>query len=299
MSSAAAPLRLGLVGLDSSHAEWFACLANDPRCAERIPGIRVVAAYPGGVAELPISRDRVASYTRLLRDELGVPMLESPEAVADAVDAVLITAVDARTHLALARATLPAGKPVFIDKPLATSVAEAAKILALARQHGAAVFSASSLRYSSILPTFSGRERGTMTLRGPLPFQPAMPGWFWYGIHYVEVAFAVFGHDWSDVDLRVEADAEIATIRFASGASAVLRGRTNPTDWRFRLSLGSSEPESGEQELFGPEGPPYRTLLDRIVAFARSSISPVGDEEMLSALRCIEAINRARQSLGK
>lgn len=55
--------------------------------------------------------------------------------VADpAVDGFLICAENTR-HLPLLRAVLPAGKPVFCEKPLVTTVAELRELAALLRQH--------------------------------------------------------------------------------------------------------------------------------------------------------------------
>ena len=83
-------LRLGMIGLDTSHAKAFTKLLNDPADAHHVPGGRVVAAYPGGSADFPLSIERVGGFTQELREHYGVSILETPEAVAEAVDALLI-----------------------------------------------------------------------------------------------------------------------------------------------------------------------------------------------------------------
>lgn len=43
-----APLRAGMIGLDTSHVPAFVKLFNDPKAAGDLTGIRIVAGYPGG-----------------------------------------------------------------------------------------------------------------------------------------------------------------------------------------------------------------------------------------------------------
>src|SRR5262249_62029815 len=66
------------------------------------------------------------------------------------VDAVLIESVDGRTHLEQAKAVIAAGKPMFIDKPLASTLEGARQIAKLARQAGGPWVRASRLRFGEI-----------------------------------------------------------------------------------------------------------------------------------------------------
>ena len=56
-------------------------------------------------------------------------IVDSIEALLAKVDVVLLESVDGRPHLAQATPVLKAGKPVFIDKPLAASLEDARKIV--------------------------------------------------------------------------------------------------------------------------------------------------------------------------
>ena len=51
--SNAADLRIGIIGLDTSHVVAFTKLLNDPNTANHIPGGRVVAAYKSGSPDMP------------------------------------------------------------------------------------------------------------------------------------------------------------------------------------------------------------------------------------------------------
>src|SRR5947208_888105 len=146
-----ADLKIGLVGLDTSHVVAFAKCLNKPDDAEHVPGARVTCAFAGGSKDFHLSADRVEKFTQHLRDDFAVQILPQPEAVAEAVDLLFITAVDGRTHLDYVRKTIAARKPTFIDKPMAVSSADAKEMFKLADQHGVAMMSCSSLRYAQSL----------------------------------------------------------------------------------------------------------------------------------------------------
>ena len=100
------PLRAGIIGLDTSHVVAFTELLNGPKAVGALAGIRVVAAYPGGSPDVASSRDRVEGFTRQLRDQFGVEIVDSIEALLEKVDVVLLESVDGRPHLAQATPVL-------------------------------------------------------------------------------------------------------------------------------------------------------------------------------------------------
>src|SRR5437588_9231911 len=117
-------LKAGIIGLDTSHVVAFASLLNGAKARGVLADVRIVAAYPGGSPDLPDSRNRIEGFTRTLRDELKVEIVDSIEALLKKVDVVLLESVDGRPHLAQVKPVLEAHKPVFIDKPLAGSLAD-------------------------------------------------------------------------------------------------------------------------------------------------------------------------------
>ena len=64
-----APLRVGLIGLDTSHVVAFTQLLNDPTHPDHVPGARVVAAFKGGSPDVEASATRVDGFTATLRDK--------------------------------------------------------------------------------------------------------------------------------------------------------------------------------------------------------------------------------------
>src|SRR6266487_5266161 len=79
-----APLKAGMIGLDTSHVPAFAKIFNNPKAAGDLVGIKVVAGYPGGT-DIPASRDRVKGFTEQLRG-MGIGIVETIPQLLEKVD---------------------------------------------------------------------------------------------------------------------------------------------------------------------------------------------------------------------
>src|SRR5687768_14436480 len=143
----AAELKLGMIGLDTSHVIAFTKLLNETNNKDYVPGGKVVAAFKGGSPDIESSRSRVDGYTKQLQEQFGVNIVESIEELCRQVDAVLLESVDGRPHLEQARPVIKARKPLFIDKPVAGSLKDAIEIYRLAKENNVPVFSSSSYRF--------------------------------------------------------------------------------------------------------------------------------------------------------
>src|SRR5262249_49730212 len=113
-----AVVRVGLIGLDTSHASTFTSILHNANDPFHIPGAKVVAAYPGGSPDMPVSISRVAGFTHELKNRYGVRIADSPEDVAENSDLIFILSSDGRTHPGLLRSVVGCSKPVFLDKPV-------------------------------------------------------------------------------------------------------------------------------------------------------------------------------------
>src|SRR5688572_28194244 len=152
LATRAADLRVGMIGLDTSHVVQYLNHLNDPKHKDHVPGAKIVAGFKGGSPDVESSRTRVDGFTQTAVEKFGVKMYDSIEELAKNVDAILILSVDGRPHLDQFRRTMAAKKPVFIDKPLAGSLKDALEIARLSRENKVPVFSSSSLRYSPDSP---------------------------------------------------------------------------------------------------------------------------------------------------
>ena len=156
-------MRLGIIGLDTSHVPAFTKeFHKDPVADPALEGFRVVAAYPFGSADIESSASRIPKYTAEVR-AMGVEVVDSIADLLSKVDAVLLETNDGRLHLEQALEVFQAGKPVFIDKPTGSRLAEVVAIYQAAEHYRAKVFSSSSLRFSPGHKRFA-QENSVMSL---------------------------------------------------------------------------------------------------------------------------------------
>ena len=225
--SPASDLTLGLIGLDTSHCIAFTRALNEPSAPNHVPGGRVVAAVKTFSPDMPASVDRVEGYAATMEQELGVRLVPSIEELCAEVDAVLITSLDGRAHLAQARRVFAAQKPVFIDKPLAGSLREVIEIFRLARVAGVAVFSASAYRFYESMAALQRADVGEV--RAAISYGPAYldahhPDLFFYGIHPAEALFTILGTGCESVVRSHTPDSDVVTGTWTGGRLGVFHG---------------------------------------------------------------------------
>ena len=294
------PVRIGMIGLDTSHVPNFTALLNDPENEHHVPGGRVVAAYPGGSPDFELSWSRVEGYTNQLREEYGVEILDSPAAVAEAVDLVFIMSVDGRVHLEQFQETFPLRRPTYIDKPFAVTVHDAEEIFRLAGEAGVPVMSSSAMRFVDILVEAVGESDDSIVgcnVFGPMPEEPTQPGLFWYGVHTVEIILTVMGTGCREVRTVRTDGADLVTLTYDDGRMASLHGLRTGSN-HFGVVIHHQEYAPRFVNLNATSRPRYAGLLEAIMETLPNGTSAVPREETLEAIRIMEAANESRAAKG-
>jgi predicted dehydrogenase len=290
------PLKAGIIGLDTSHVVAFTKVLNNPKNTGDLARVRVVAAYPGGSPDIASSRDRLAGFTKTLRDDFKIEIVDSIEALLPKVDVVLLESVDGRPHLEQARPVLKAGKPVFIDKPVAGSLADALQIFELAKQYRTPCFSSSSLRFAPSVQAVRkdakvGQILGCDTY-GPCSLESHHPDLFWYGIHGVETLFTIMGTGCESV-VRVQTkDTELVTGTWKGGRVGTFRGIRGGRSGYGATVFGAQ----GITTTQGGGG--YEPLLVEICKFFKTGQPPVSAEETIEIFAFMEAADESKRRGG-
>ncbi len=290
-------MKIGMVGLDTSHCVAFTRLLNDPQQEHYIPGARVVAAYPGGSEIFSLSRDRVAGFTDTLATDYAVELYESIEDLAASVDAVLLESVDGRQHLEQF-ARLAVGKPVFIDKPFATSVVDAGEIVRLAAETNTPLMSCSSVRYAagSADTLAPGEAVESCEAFGRAVLLDDYPGLFWYGVHSAEVLFSFMGTGCERVRCAEFPNMDVVIGEWRDGRLGIVRGT--------RLKHGDFgcivHTDAGTKVGLARSTPPYyQLMLKEVVEFFRTGISPIPIDETVSITAFLAAAEISRERGGE
>lgn len=288
-------IRVGIIGLDTSHAPAFTKVLNDDSAAGHVPGCKVVAAYPQGSPDIESSTKRVPEYTQQLK-AMGVEIVDSIPGLLEKVDAVLLETNDGRPHLEQLRPVLAAGKPCFIDKPIAGSLKDAVLIFREAKAAGVPVFSASSLRYIKNGPEVRGGSIGEVTgadTYSPAALEPTHPDLFWYGIHGVEALFTVMGAGCDEVVRMSTPDYDVVVGKWSNGRIGTFRGIRSGKSGYGGTAFGTN----GIQEL-GPYAG-YAPLVAEIVTFFQTGEAPVSTRETLEIYAFMEAADESERQGGK
>ncbi|HEY3131087.1 MAG TPA: Gfo/Idh/MocA family oxidoreductase [Acidobacteriota bacterium] len=298
-TAAGAPLKIGIIGTDTSHVIAFTQLLNDSSRPDYIPGARVVAAFKGGSPDVESSRTRIERFAAELKDRWKVEFVDSIEGLCNKVDAVLLESVDGRPHLAQVRPVLAAKRRVFIDKPMAGSLRDAREILRLSRQYGTPFFSASSRRFVPEVQALKNDPRvgevlGASTY-GPSPLEPHHPDLFWYGIHSVETLYALMGTGCETV-MRANTDgADVLVGKWKDGRLGVVRGIRKGAESYGAIVFGSKAVVAADPPGRGSD---YRNLVMEIVKFFQTGVPPVSPEETLEILAFMEAADLSKTRNG-
>lgn len=275
------PIRFGLIGVDSSHALQFTRLFGDGRTG-RVGGGTVTSAWRGPTsADFPPSRDRNEANAAALV-EMGVPILESPEAVAAASDALLLVSSDVRTREEQFAEVAAFGMPIYVDTRFASDVQAARRMLQLGDDMGCLVLSGSPKRFTPELRGLDTSGIESLELEGPLVVQPGHSGLAWYGVHLVDLAVAVFGVGCT----RIEPRGSGLGLIWRDGRTATLSG---PAEWK-PWTRGRARTGAGELEFSIESHEPMLTgVLESVVRSCRSGRPNIDRREIIEICEIVAA----------
>ena len=288
---AAKPMRIGMIGLDTSHCLAFAELLNKQEPDPEVAGFQVVLVYPKGSPDIESSVTRVPAYTEKIK-ALGVEICNDLDTMISQVDAVLLETNDGRPHLEQVAPVLKARKPVFIDKPVAGSLVDAIAIFELAKHYDTPVFSSSSLRFSQDIQEIRGGSIGLVTgcdAYSPCSLEPTHPDLFWYGIHGCEALFTVMGAGCESVVRTSTKDFDQVTGVWGDGRIGTFRGIRAGGSGYGGTAFGAN----GIASLGKFDG--YRPLVVEIVKFYRTGQPPVSAEETIDLYAFMEAADESKR----
>lgn len=286
------PLKIGVIGLDTSHSIAFTKDLNSDKAPPELANCKVVAAYPHGSKDIEGSTSRIPKYTEDIK-ALGVEVVGSIEELLKRVDCVLLETNDGRPHLEQALQCFKAGKPTFIDKPIAASLADGIAIFEAARKFNCPTFSSSSLRYGKQTQAVRGGSIGKVSkaeTTSPASLEATHPDLFWYGIHGCESLFTVMGTGCETASRKTTPEGKIEVVGEWVGG----RVGTYREDKGY---VGKAVGEKGEAPVGDSAG--YRPLIVEIVKFFRTKQPPVAEKETLEIYAFMEAADESKRRNGE
>jgi hypothetical protein len=293
-ASAGAQIRLGIVGTDTSHVIAFTKVLNDTTSPDHIPGARVVAAFKGGSKDIESSISRVDKYAEELKTKYGVTLMPDIGALCRRVDGVLLESVDGRVHLEQAKQIIAAGKPLFIDKPLASTLADAREIARLAKEAGVPWFSSSTLRFVPFVTEMKFSDMLGVTTWGPGPLEKTHElDLSWYAVHPIEMLYTLMGTGCEEVTRISTENADVVTGLWRNGRIGSVRALRPYGDYGIAVYRTKEVTMSRPKPQIG-----YLQLVAEIVKFFETKQPPVPNEETLEMFAFMDAAQRSKAAGG-
>lgn len=270
-------IRLGILGgLESGHARSYARAAG--------PHVALSAFW----ADDPVA---AAQFAR----EHGIALADAgPRQMLDEqrVDAVLVLQRAPEQHRALAIPFLHAGIPVYVDKPMATTLEDAAAMFAAAAATGTPLLSCSALRFSAEVLALRAPALGELRTVVATGYRDTL----YYGIHAVEAVYTLLGpgvtslqvvrHHTRDVVGLCYPDGRMGLVLLLRDSAPVLSVSAFGTKGNGRADI----PDVEDHPMFG-------ATLRAIAEMATSRHPPVQPAETLELLSALLAAASAPGSI--
>ena len=211
-------LRVALIGLDTSHTIEFARRMQAPDCPadQKVDGLRATTClrFP-----TPFQNEEGLDKRQAQLEAWGVTVTSDFSAAVAACDVIMVEINDPAFHLAYFEKVAALGKPVFLDKPLADTIASGQAIVDLARRHHTRVCSGSSLRFVPELEQACAAvaQPTAAWCCGPLGQAPAGSGIIWYGVHAFEMLQRAMGIGAESLQAVPTGNGLVNVIQYAGG----------------------------------------------------------------------------------
>ncbi len=290
--------RIGLLGSDNSHCDIFSAMLNLPDSPDYIVDAGAsVSAIWGENTDRTLE---VASANRIEQ------VLDSPKELVEKSDIVFVETRDGGLHLELARLALDAGKPVFVDKPLATTSADAIALVSAVEEIRVPMVSFSALRYGSDTIKFGEAIKDYGPVRyasyyGPASRTSPYGGIIFYAIHCVELM--IHHHGMGIVDVRAveyPEGGQLSNVAVTCGFednTLVTLGLICDGAYEFRMLAYGSD-RVVDATLVNKDY--YRATLQKILdALVHDKPCEISYEEMIRSIQVSEAIEISLSSGGK
>ena len=284
-------IKIGIIGLDTSHSTAFTELLNGDSDDKFVKEFEVVAAYPYGSKTIQSSYERIPGYIEEVKKH-GVEITSSIAELLDKVDCVMLETNDGRIHLEQAMEVFKSGKICYIDKPIGATLGQAIAIYEMAEKYNVPIFSSSALRYSPQNQKLRNGEFGKILgadCYSPHKVEPTHPDFGFYGIHGVETLYTLMGTGCESVNRMSSQDADVVVGRWKDGRIGTFRGiKEGPA-----IYGGTAYTPKGSIAAGGYEG--YKVLLDQILTFFKTGVAPISKEETIEIFTFMKASNMSKE----
>lgn len=276
-------LSIGIVGSDNSHALAYSSLLN----LEQIAGDDARATCIWG--QEPARTQEVAE--KALIDHI----VTSLDEMIGQVDAVMVEDRHGGLHAEHALPFLERGIPVFVDKPLALSLADCGRIIATANANDAWLTSFSSLRTCASTESLARQVNEIGEIRsaqfaGPCDFESEYGGAFFYGTHTIEIALRLVGENLRAVRAMREGKMAVIDMIWECGSLGTI-SYVGDAEYHFHATLFGTEGMACGEVIADHDG--YRTALGIVLDALEHGTRPLDDRQLVRPVAVMHAMEQS------
>lgn len=254
-------IRIGIVGCDSFHTP---ALSNQFLLRDDCEIVWIDKTLRSNLA---FSKERQPRLESMIHPSLTLTEIDLLHH--DPVDVYCILNVDSHHHLSILNTLSKMGKPIFVDKPMFDNLESFVNL------PDVPMLSCSGFRFCDFLKT--DKKSGHIKIYGPLSFVDGIRGYFWYGIHHIEMLHTLTR---SRIELSsLEICDRGHTVRGTSGNFTFEIFGQTVDDLMFGYEIDNQRYELKSYDDL------YRSLADGIIKFAKNPTTSINNtQEVIRAV---------------
>jgi predicted dehydrogenase len=275
-------MNLGIIGAENSHA---AAIAKALNVLKVVKGIVVTHIW----GERPELAARAAEEGRIPN------IVASPIDMLGQIDCVMVDHRDGKYHIDAAKPFAKAGLPIFVDKPLCTSLAAAKNFLKFCAAHKAPVITLSAVPYQDSVKEVKkelaklGRIKAIHT-NGPGDYKSPYSGIWFYGIHQVDLVVELLGPNPASASMMANGTDSTAILCY-------------PNNLTVSMSFIAADVKTFSVTVVGAKGvihraiqydaDPYLSTTRLFVNMFKTGKMPLSAQRMLAPIAILEAMDKS------
>lgn len=276
-------IKLGIIGAENSHSH---CIGSVCNVDQAVP-MRVTHIWgeTSGAAEASAAKGKIPCIVQDWREMLRE------------VDGVMIDHRHGADHAEASRFFIKNGVPVFVDKPMTTTLDEAKELFALAAQNDSPIATFSLIPLQRAFREFvadlrKGGKIKAMNTSGPAELDSPYGGIFYYGFHQVDALVEIMGTEAQAVSLHRNGKNGVGTVFFSDDRVASINFLAEGGVFHWRVCTDGDVvvlPHQYDESIYlGSARAIHELVAKRSVPWSR--------ERMLAPIAILEALQKSLHS---
>lgn len=283
-------IKVAMIGLDTSHCISFPKCMQAPDCPEpdKVPGLRVITCLR---FLTPFTNAETLDKRQQQLEAWGVKVTTRLDEALEGCDAILLEINDGSLHREYFEKVAALGKPVVLDKPLATTLEDGQAIITLMRKHKTRVWSGSGLPFCPEIGEVAARVPKVRYghVFGVLNKAPAGDALIWYGVHVFETLQRIMGSGAQTVRAAENANGIVTVIDYGNSRQGLIETLNNCKHYG-----GRAQSDTVTVPFIIKDSANKRHIVNEIRKFFEGGPAPV---DMATTFEGLAMMVAARQSV--